>query len=39
MLVIIAIVATIFEFKSQKRKKEKNESEFGNSEVSYLLME
>ena len=39
MLVIIAIVASIFQFKNQRRKKEKKESEFGNSEVSYLLME
>ena len=39
MLVIIAIVASIFQYKNQRRKKEKKESEFGNSEVSYLLME
>ena len=39
MLVIIAIVASIFQFKNQRRKKEKKESEFGNSEVSYLLMQ
>ena len=39
ILIIIAVVASIFEYISQKKKKEKIESENGNSEVNYLLMQ
>ena len=38
ILIIIAVVASIFEYRSQK-KKEKIECENGNSEVNYLLMQ